>query len=106
MEYKNFFLVYDDKDKCLTHTFLTFEKDNKYYWFEHAFERFKGIHEYFSMKELLFDIRNKFIQYKLNDRDVNEEVMIYEYKKPNYHISVLDFYNHCTSGVDIDLDKL
>ena len=33
---KTYFLVHYDGDKCPTHTFLTFEKNNKYYWFEHS----------------------------------------------------------------------
>lgn len=50
---KTYFLVYYDGDKCPTHTFLTFEKNNKYYWFEHSWERFRGIHEYESLKKML-----------------------------------------------------
>ena len=50
---KTYFLVYYDGDKCPTHTFLTFEKNNKYYWFEHSWERFRGIHEYESLKKEL-----------------------------------------------------
>lgn len=33
---KTFFIVHYDNDKCPTHTFLTFEKNNKNYWFEHS----------------------------------------------------------------------
>lgn len=29
---KAYFIVYDDGDKCPTHTFLTYEKNNKYYY--------------------------------------------------------------------------
>ena len=43
---KTFFIVHYDNDKCPTHTFLTFQKDNKYYWFEHSWAIFRGIHEY------------------------------------------------------------
>ena len=103
---KTYFLVHYDGDKCPTHTFLTFEKDNKYYWFEHSWERFRGIHEYKSLKELLFDIRNKFIKYELDNDYVSENLVLHEYVKPKYHISVQEFYNHCDNGIYIDFEEL
>lgn len=103
---KTYFLVHYDGDKCPTHTFLTYEKNNKYYWFEHSWERFRGIHEYKSLKELLFDIRNKFIKYELDNDYVVGNLVLHEYKKPKYHISVQEFYIHCDYGKYIDLDTL
>ncbi len=103
---KTYFLVHYDSNKCPTHTFLTFEKNNKYYWFEHSWERFRGIHEYKSLKDLLFDIRNKFIKYELDNDYVVENLVLHEYKKPKYHISVQEFYNHCDYGTYIDFEKL
>ena len=103
---KTYFLVHYDGDKCPTHTFLTFEKNNKYYWFEHSWERFRGIHEYKSLKELLFDIRNKFIKYELDNDYVVENLVWNKKKKPKYHISVQEFYNHCDYGTYIDFEKL
>ena len=103
---KTYFLVHYDNDKCPTHTFLTFEKNDKYYWFEHSWERFRGIHEYESTKELLFDIRDKFIKYELNNNFVLENLVLHEYKKPNYNISVQEFYKHCENGNNIDFDLL
>ena len=103
---KTYFLVHYDGNKCPTHTFLTFEKNNKIYWFEHSWERFKGIHEYNSIKELLFDIRDKFIKYELNNNYNSLSLVLHEYKKPKYHISVQDFYNHCDYGKYIDFEEL
>lgn len=103
---KTYFLVHYDGDKCPTHTFLTFEKNKKYYWFEHSWERFRGIHEYQSLKELLFDIRDKFIKYELDNDFVPENLVLHEYKKPKYHISVQEFYNHCDCGTYIDFEQL
>lgn len=103
---KTYFLVHYDGDKCPTHTFLTFEKDNKYYWFEHSWERFRGIHEYKSLKELLFDIKDKFIKYELDNDFVLENLVLHEYKKPKYNISVQEFYNHCDYGTYIDFEEL
>lgn len=103
---KTYFLVHYDDDKCPTHTFLTFEKNNTYYWFEHSWERFRGIHTYQSLKELLFDIRDKFIKYELNNDYVLENLILYEYKKPKYHISVESFYCHCEGGTHIAFEEL
>lgn len=101
---KTYFIVHYDDDKCPTHTFLTFEKNNKYYWFEHSWERFRGIHEYVCLKDLLFDIREKFIKYELNNNYKNKNLIIREYKRPNYHISTQEFYKHCENGSKIELD--
>lgn len=103
---KTFFLVHYDEDKCPTHTFLTFEKNNKVYWFEHSWEIFRGIHEYNDLKTLLFDIRDKFIQYELNHKYNKQNLVLYEYKKPKYHIEVQEFYRHCENGICINFDEL
>ena len=102
---KTYFIVHYDDNKCPTHTFLTFEKNNKYYWFEHAWEKFRGIHEYNTQKELLIDIKDKFIKYELNNNYIKENIILREYKKPKYHITVQEFYKHCENGTYIDLKK-
>lgn len=102
---KTYFIVHYDGKNCPTHTFLTFEKDNKYYWFEHSWEIFRGIHEYSSRKKLLLDVRDKFIKYELNnDYDISK-VCLHEYKKPKYQLAVEEFFNHCDEGPYIDLDN-
>lgn len=103
---KTYFLVHYDNDNCPTHTFLTYEKNSKYYWFEHAWEMFRGIHEYNSLKDLLLDIRDKFIKYELNNKYIEENLVLHEYKKPKYHLSVQEFYNHCDYGKFIDFNNL
>lgn len=94
---KTFFIVYDDNDKCPTHTFLTYEENNKLYWFEHSWEIFRGIHEYKSLNLLLRDVKDKFIKNELNGKYKKENLFIHEYSKPKGHISVQDFYSHCRS---------
>lgn len=103
---KTFFLVHYDGGNCPTHTFLTYEKNNKYYWFEHSWERFRGIHEYKNLKELLLDIRDKFIKYDLDNKYEKDNLVLHEYKKPKYHISTQEFYNHCDYGKYIDFELL
>ena len=96
---KTYFIVYYDNDKCPTHTFLTFEKNDKHYWFEHSWEKFRGIEEYNSLNELLLDVKNKFIRYELNNNYKKDNLVIREYKKPKYHLTVQEFYKHCEEGI-------
>lgn len=105
---KTFFIVhYDyDKDNYPTHTFLIFDKNNKFYWFEHSWDLFKGIYEYDSLKSLLIDVKNKFIKYELKNKYKESNLHIHKYSKPKYNISVQQFYKHCENGEFIDIDKL
>lgn len=96
--HKTFFIEYEEGNNP-THTFLTFKKNNKVYWLEHAFENYEGIHEYNTLEELLLDVKNKFIDFE-QIKDYKEELLnIYEYTKPKYNISCEEFYNHCIKGV-------
>ncbi len=100
---KTYFIVYYDGKSCPTHTFLTLEKEGKIYWFEHAWEKFRGIHHYPSKEELLADVKRKFIQTELKNSYQKENLFLYEYKKPKFHISTEEFYHHCESGNEINL---
>lgn len=100
---KTYFLVYDDGNKCPTHTFLTFEKNDKYYWFEHSWGIFQGIHEYKSLKELLYDVRKKFIINELNNKYIKSNLFLFEYEKPKFHLTTQKFYDHCREGIEIKL---
>lgn len=103
---KTYFIVHYDGYRCPSHTFLTFKKDNKYYWFEHSWEIFRGIHEYDSLKELLIDVRKKFIDCELSGEYEFNNLVVSEYKKPRSHISAQEFYKHCECGNHIDFEKL
>lgn len=103
---KTYFIVHYDGDQCPSHTFLTFEKNHKFYWFEHSWEIFRGIHEYHTRKDLLLDVRNKFIEHELHYQYVQKQLVLYEYRKPKFHISVQDFYQHCDEGRTIDFNEL
>lgn len=104
MNTKTFFIVHYDNNECPTHTFLTYEKDNKYYWFEHSWEVHRGIHEYPSLDSLLKDVRSKFIIHELNNNYNSNNLVIYEYSKPKYHLSVTEFISHCEQGIKISLN--
>lgn len=95
---KSFFIV--NSDVTNTHTFIVVKLD-KYYWIEHAWGCFEGIHEYDSLCELLNDVKNKFVScFKLDRNDV----MIYEYSKPKYNIDCGDFINYCLDSKKVQIN--
>jgi len=100
---KTYFIAYKDDAKFHTHTFLVFKKDNKYYWFEHAYERFKGVSEYISLSELLIDVKSKFIKDTLNNNYDNDKLLMYEYQKPLFPLTIDEFFDHCFNGKKIEL---
>jgi hypothetical protein len=106
LSYKTYFIVHYDNNKCPTHTFLMYEKNNKVYWFEHSWSKYKGIHKYNSMNELIKDVKHKFISTELNSSYDEMNLVIYEYTKPKYGISVSEFYKHCETGKQVDQKEL
>lgn len=66
-----------------THTFLIFEKDNKYYWFEHSFEKYKGIHEFNTELEAIEFVKDKQLEYAIEKGVATLEdkklITVYEY---------------------------
>ena len=74
-----------------SHTFLVVKENNKYIWFEHAWEKYKGIYEYNSLDELLNDVKNKFMnEYNILDKD---KILLKSYSKPKSGINLSEFLN-------------
>ena len=103
---KTYFIIYYDDNNYPNHTFLTFQKNNKYYWFEHSWEAYRGIHEYNTLNELFDDVKRKFIETLLNSDYTLENLAMYEYQKPDYYILMIDFYKHCEKGKEINFKSL
>ena len=55
---------------------------------------------------MLIDIRNKFIKMELNSNYQENNLLLREYFKPKYNLSVKEFFNHCEKNNPIDLDNL
>ena len=94
-KYHTYFMWFEvERDNNLpTHTFLIYEGDNKYYWFEHAFEAQKGIHEFYTLDDAIEDVKYKQLEY--TNEDINN-LVVYEYTKPNNHLNVDEFLKHVT----------
>lgn len=74
-----------------------------YYWFEHSWKLFRGIHQYDSELDALKDIRNKFIKHELHNQYEPMNLCIYKYDKPQYELSCLQFYKHFEKGTNIKI---
>lgn len=85
-----------------THTFLIYESNDKYYWFENAFEAERGIHEFNSLDEAIECVKAKQVAYVKNNvpnislEDL-EKLVVYVYSKPAYHLGVEEYLEHVTS---------
>ena len=99
--FKTYFIVHYDSNKCPSHTFLIYESDGNFYWFEHSWELYRGIHVFKSELEAIRDIRDKFIKSELNGQYEPENLCIYLYNKPKYGINPLEFFKNCENGYNI-----
>ena len=93
---KTYFIC--NNDITNTHTFIVVKLD-KYYWIEHAWFEYAGIHEYDTLDDLLNDIKNKFINY-IKKENVTDDfnITLTEYSKPKYNLNSHDFINYCLNS--------
>jgi hypothetical protein len=88
-----------------THAFLVFNKNDKWYWFEHSFEKYAGIHKFDSLNKLIGYIKSRQLELAINigvaKSGDSEIIKSYEYNKPAINLSVNDYINHVTSNPEI-----
>ena len=86
------------------HSFLVYEKENKYYHFEFSDYNNRGIHEYDNIIELLNDVINKYMKMQ-EDYDIKEEekkkLFISKFNKVKPHSSEEEYINHVLNGDNI-----
>ena len=99
---KTYFIIYKNNNDNPTHTFLTYEKNNEYYWFEHAWEQYKGIHEYENQEEMLIDIKNKFSK-KHKVKHEKDQIYLFKYNKPPKNLSSKEFINYCINSKLVEI---
>ncbi len=104
IKFKTYFIYIVNNDILPSHTFLTYENNNKHYWFEHSWGAYKGVHEYESELELLLDVKKIF----MNEHSYVSEnyfLYIYEYQKPKKHINCDEFYEYIETQKLIKINK-
>ena len=83
-KYETYFIYLNDNNMLPSHTFLVYQNNNNYYWFEHSWNKYMGVHQYKSMKKLYEDVKNKFVKEffpKVKETDFNDKVDPVEFFK-------------------------
>ena len=77
-----------------------YEKNDRFYWFEHSFEKYKGIHEFNTQQELIEFIKDKQLEYAIEKGVANLEdkklIETCEYTKPQKNCNVDEYIEHVT----------
>ena len=95
-KFKTYYIQLNDKTNS-THTFLVYEENNKYYYFENAYEKIKGIWESNSIDDIF-----NFILKNLFEDDKQYDFEIYEYNTEKSGFKTLEFMNYIIdNGVKI-----
>ena len=76
---KSYFILCENGEDEPSHTFLTFECGNYFYWIEHSWGTFSGIHEYIGKEDLIADVIDKFVE---DGEYYGLRVIVYEYDAP------------------------
>ena len=103
INFKTFFIYISDGNMLPSHTFLIYEIENKYYWFEHSWHKYRGIHEYTTENNLLLDVIDKFKK-EYNYVNGKNNFYLYEYQKPSRHIKCSEFYKYIESQKEYKFD--
>lgn len=88
----------DINPKMRTHTFLLFDYGNKVYWYEHAWEKHAGTHQFNSTDDAITAIKKIFVKDELGNKCDDDYIVIYEYPTPKPHLTLSEFYEHCESS--------
>ena len=109
LKYETYYLFYDDNKGCPSHSILVYYDNNKVYWFEPMFnDYYSGIHEYDNIRELLKDLMNVFIKNSLNKGLIPtnynfDNIKVYKYRKPKFHINGYEMRNHIDKSEVINI---
>lgn len=105
---KTYLLYYYLRDDyCPSHSILTYLDEDRWCWFEPMFYgaavEYSGVHKYFREEELLEDFKRVFAlngqrSEMLPDKIDETRWSLYEYERPSYGISDVEFYEHCRKG--------
>ena len=90
-----FYLEIDNRQECPSHTFLVYRENNRYYWFEHSWYDYRGIHGYVRLQDLLYDVITK--HQKANRDDRSPVIITLMKDKPKTNATCQEFIDHAHS---------
>lgn len=105
-KFKTFYIQIDDKNMCPSHTFLVFESNGKYYYFESAWFKYQGIKEFRSYSDAFYYVCNNHNQEYNPDRKYKLYAWEYNTKGMDNHLSTNEFMTKIfKEGNEIKVDK-
>jgi len=104
IKFRTYYMLYQDSELGPAHSFVLYKENNKYYWLESSWLKYRGIHEYDTKEEAYLDITYKFS--KTIDNFKRDRLKLYEYDKPRYGISYERFRNNAYEGKVIRLSRM
>ena len=96
-----YLIYYEGAIKDRTHTFLVYRNNGYYFWFEHAWKKHKGLHQYQDMDEIFKAVNNIFIKEELKLNCDLKKIHLYQYNKPQFHTTSSEFLNYCREGIEV-----
>ena len=100
---RSFFMLYSSSENEMSHSFIVFKDNDKYYWLENAWLKYRGIHEYESKEDLLTDVVKKFIA-TIKDGNINK-LRLFQFDKPSFGINYVKYVKHCLTGISLNFYK-
>lgn len=93
-----------------THTYLVFEDNKKYYYFEHSDFNNRGIYEFDSYEDAINYQKEKHIEANKQRNPIDEEIIkhlhVYEYDKPIYGCTMSQFIDYILENAkEVDIKK-
>ncbi|MCL2331228.1 MAG: hypothetical protein FWC61_01655 [Proteobacteria bacterium] len=102
----NINFVYNDAGNTHTHTFLVFQSEDAFYWFEHSWAPMRGIHRYDSLKELLLDVVNKLSMAEKQEGYEGKIFRLCEYGIPKLPMGHMECFEHFLNSKEIKIEDL
>lgn len=102
--HKVVFLVFEKitEEGFPTHTFLAYNRDDIWVWFEHSFEMYRGLHEYKNFQDLVTDVAEKQLEYAKRYCGATDEdkkyLKAFEFQGPAYGCSAKEFFENAEKG--------
>jgi hypothetical protein len=90
LPFETYYIVCNNRERG-THTFLIYKKDNKSYYFENSYEKFRGIKEFNNTRDII-----KYVGANvLADNPDATSYETFKYNKPRDGSSVQQFMDYC-----------